>query len=320
MTRSREFLQQYAEVGIYHPPLADETGRLVGNNGDRLILAGTQRIYKDLGVKLVDRPEDAGLIVIGGNGGMIETFKVIPGIFRRYCQEYPNTPLCVLPSSFYYPTRPLAEDIGQRSAPVVLFCRERISYDHLLHDHGLPEFCSVELDHDHAFELAGTELVTRLSRAEPKHVLMVERGDIEHPFKSVIHVGSVGRWRKVIPERLKTPLRSIVGRARGRKRTAFSTKCETLLREFYPEYFDWPRVVRDSSDNRVVDFEQFCMDIAEAAVVFTTRLHVGILAALLGKPTFLFEGSYHKIRGVYEFSLASYSNVRLISRHELVMA
>ncbi|WP_312720204.1 polysaccharide pyruvyl transferase family protein [Mobilicoccus sp.] len=37
--------------------------------------------------------------------------------------------------------------------------------------------------------------------------------------------------------------------------------------------------------------------------VRTDRLHIGIAAALLGKPVTLSPGSYHKIRSVYEFSM-----------------
>jgi exopolysaccharide biosynthesis predicted pyruvyltransferase EpsI len=37
--------------------------------------------------------------------------------------------------------------------------------------------------------------------------------------------------------------------------------------------------------------------------VNTNRLHVGIAAALLGKTVNLYRGSYHKIAGVYDFSM-----------------
>ena len=39
---------------------------------------------------------------------------------------------------------------------------------------------------------------------------------------------------------------------------------------------------------------------------------VAILSALLGKPTWVRPGTYHKVRGVFRQSLAMQKNVRLI--------
>ena len=44
--------------------------------------------------------------------------------------------------------------------------------------------------------------------------------------------------------------------------------------------------------------------------VNTNRLHIGIAAALLGKAVNLYRGSYHKIAGVYDFSMrGKFNNV-----------
>ena len=43
--------------------------------------------------------------------------------------------------------------------------------------------------------------------------------------------------------------------------------------------------------------------LSKFAEVNTNRLHVGIAAALLGKTVNLYRGSYHKIAGVYDFSM-----------------
>lgn len=44
--------------------------------------------------------------------------------------------------------------------------------------------------------------------------------------------------------------------------------------------------------------------VAKAKVVYTDRLHVAILATILDKPLYWYEATYHKSRGVYEYSLA----------------
>lgn len=53
--------------------------------------------------------------------------------------------------------------------------------------------------------------------------------------------------------------------------------------------------------------------VAGAHKVFTDRLHVGILSAILGKDTFLYPNFYHKNKGVYEYSLHKFPNVRFIN-------
>ena len=50
-------------------------------------------------------------------------------------------------------------------------------------------------------------------------------------------------------------------------------------------------------------FKDFVSIIANADRVYTDRLHVAILAAILGKETLLIGNRYHKNRGVYEYSL-----------------
>ena len=45
--------------------------------------------------------------------------------------------------------------------------------------------------------------------------------------------------------------------------------------------------------------------ISKFKTVNTNHLHVGIAAALIGKTVNLYRGSYHKISGVYDFSIVN---------------
>ena len=56
-------------------------------------------------------------------------------------------------------------------------------------------------------------------------------------------------------------------------------------------------------------FKDFVAAIESSNGVYTDRLHVAILAAILGKKTSLYPNSYHKNRGVFEYSLSNYPNV-----------
>jgi len=55
--------------------------------------------------------------------------------------------------------------------------------------------------------------------------------------------------------------------------------------------------------NLLADFKSFVEVVANACKVYTDRLHVAILAAILAKETYLLPNSYHKNKSTYEFSL-----------------
>jgi exopolysaccharide biosynthesis predicted pyruvyltransferase EpsI len=60
-------------------------------------------------------------------------------------------------------------------------------------------------------------------------------------------------------------------------------------------------------------FEEFVKLIEESDRVYTDRLHVAILAAILGKDTVLFSNSYYKNKGVFEFSLRTrFPNLKFV--------
>jgi len=50
--------------------------------------------------------------------------------------------------------------------------------------------------------------------------------------------------------------------------------------------------------------------LRHVAVVHSDRAHVSICAAMLGKVTHVYPNAYHKVRGIYEYSLRAMPNVR----------
>jgi len=69
------------------------------------------------------------------------------------------------------------------------------------------------------------------------------------------------------------------------------------------------------------NFRDFVDLVEGSRSVYTDRLHVAILAAILDKDTTLYANSYYKNKGVYEYSLSNYSNVKFveISKHSKEM-
>jgi len=56
-------------------------------------------------------------------------------------------------------------------------------------------------------------------------------------------------------------------------------------------------------------FEEWVNTAAQASHVYTDRLHVAILGAILNKPVTWYNTGYHKNQGVYEYSLANEANL-----------
>jgi exopolysaccharide biosynthesis predicted pyruvyltransferase EpsI len=299
-------------VPIYNIPLANPDGKLVGNNGDMLIHLGAQQLFDRCGLTFVDDPDRAELLLMGGNGGMLEKFTVVPGLFREYWSRYPDKPLLMLPSTYYFPQHPPTEGLPARSADVELFCRERVSYDHLRHDCHLPTCCRVTLSHDTAFALADSPLVRQYVNRPGKHILLVERDDGEHPSRFAARSPERKSVRQWIPPRLKKPLYPLRAFLFSKRITEFRRQCEEIIRQNHRRHDGLPRLVRDISRRDYCTFDEFCTAIGDAEIVFTSRLHVGIFAALLGKPTYIFSGPYHKIRAIYEHSMTGYANATLI--------
>ena len=71
-------------------------------------------------------------------------------------------------------------------------------------------------------------------------------------------------------------------------------------------------LVADISLAETCRFEDFLQNVARASVIVTTRLHVAILGQLLNRRTYLVEGSYHKFRGVFEYSMRQASTELLV--------
>ncbi|MBW3609881.1 MAG: polysaccharide pyruvyl transferase family protein [Actinobacteria bacterium] len=123
------------------------------------------------------------------------------------------------------------------------------------------------------------------------------------------------RLHKALRERVVRPVKRQVFLWHGINAAARTPLAKQLLdRALFeePSLRGLPVYAADISLPWLYSFDQFTKLVARAAAVVTTRLHVGILAALLGKPTWIKPGTFHKIRGIYEFSMAGMDHVRLV--------
>jgi exopolysaccharide biosynthesis predicted pyruvyltransferase EpsI len=57
-------------------------------------------------------------------------------------------------------------------------------------------------------------------------------------------------------------------------------------------------------------WEELLHDISIYEQIHTDRAHVSIAGAMLGKQTFVYANNYHKLKGIYEYSLSNLPNVK----------
>lgn len=292
----REFLDSLRGKRVYFDPLH-------GNHGDRLLSLAAQAMIEQAPFTLIDNPQSAEFILLNGGGSMVDGWFGLE-LIADYSRKYPSHPLAVLPSSFRLESPDLAEIERLRTAPMWLWAREQPSLD-LLRALEPGERVTLGLDHDLAFSLSEHAQIASLRDAPVEDtVLIVERDDWEGP---------TGRRRPFsppgldfIPEQLRTVVRkTLLGPIRNKQdRTSpFRAAAMRFVKRNCAEGSSLAPVASDISLAETCSFEDFLRHVAAARVIVSTRLHVAILGHLLGRETYLVEGSYHKFRGVFEYSM-----------------
>lgn len=296
-----------------------------GNNGDLLIEAGDRVSLRHAGALLVNSPSDAEIICTRG-GGFLRFYHGGGGIeekIRGYLGDHRAARVVIFPAS-YSVESDLPSVFGDDAGRVTVYARERITHELLVPQSESSGF-GLRLAHDHAFRL--DDPVWRDANVPPlaeRRLLIVERRDVEtitgqsHPSVAV----PLG-VKRLVPGWIKNSVKRAVLTPRVVKAAAespFAAKAERLFAETFPDAAapaGEPPLVGDISLPGYFTFPFFVEAIATSYGVVTTRLHVGILAALLGKPTVIVSGSYHKIRGIHAMSLADKPHVRLVAAEAL---
>lgn len=295
-----------------------------GNHGDKLSYLGAMTILQELNIRRTFDPRRADYFLMLGQATITDIWGSGVPALRHLFERFPNTPVIVLPSSFHFTETDFSSVFVGRTARCVLIARDTMSWD-VLKSCDFPDSVETYCDHDLAFYLQHSKLIGRLQRmAETQnedYVMVVERHDREH------HGESGAARRRQNPEMpnpfrlaMKTyfwaPKQALRRLVRPEPRheelsVEFRAECERVIAEDIPWAHGLPWTIGDLSSSGQYSFREFCSFIARARAVLTSRLHVGILAAMLGKPTFLRAGRYAKLPGVYEMSMSDWPNVKL---------
>ncbi|MFK7883344.1 MAG: hypothetical protein AB8F26_04055 [Phycisphaerales bacterium] len=293
---------------------------VAGNNGDELILKGSEFIIDRAGCQRITDPAKAELLLI--NGGFKSDFWPFANeTIREYSSKFPNTPLIILPSSFWFQETDFPALFAGRSAPATIFARELKSLE-ILRGMSFPIEAQFGLDHDTAFALVDEPSIKKLiDRAPTRDLLIVERGDAESATGLVeSDLLSSGFVRKAATAVLPRPVAIAAARAVGRLRGGGSGQHSPFTQAAIDlvEKNDFKRQVgsiknTDVSRRSACSYSEFCETIADSKVIISTRLHVGILGAVMGRRTYIVAGNNHKIPGIYEFSMKDNPCATLIS-------
>lgn len=320
-------LEQLKQGRVYFDPL-------VGNLGDDLILAGQKEQFRRHGIRQVKTPAEADHILIRGGGAFYPAYPRMLKNIQTLLAQNPAIPATILPAS-YGLTESLDVFCGSRTGQVTFFARETTTRDKLLQSLKPNAPINIELDHDSAFQLRETTWLHNLRQSRTdRHILLVERTDKERlqPIAgshSTVNneTGSVGaasiqglnRWQRAFWRRLPNRWRlawthrwNLPAIETASRQTSFARHALDLVHAHHADRSDLPVRAFDISQPDLLDLPGFARIIADAAVVVTTRLHVGIFAHLLEKPVYLVDGVYHKIRGIYNYSLRESPFVKLV--------
>ena len=254
-----------------------------GNAGDSFIALATLQVFDELELDYeICKPTEVfedQIILYGGGGSLIRKYNRCRN-FLLYNQE--KNDIVILPHSFN-DIDPLLAILSEK---VILIARENISYDYIKSKSKHPDNCL--LSGDMAF-----------------YIKNIDR------YKNTSCIGECNAFR--FNDELSDSDRHIEV-PEGNKDISVD-----FHRHIFMNCHLSDDINTQVKKNLSIATDNIFSYLSKFQVVNTNRLHVGIAAALLGKTVNLYRGSYHKIAGVYEFSIAGkFDNVVFYNNNPLV--
>lgn len=283
------FLREHRHHAFYMKPWA-------GNSGDVLIWLGTEQLLTDLQIPRTLDPREADYILIpGGNqtmwGGNVDVWKDV-------WSRWPDKPLVVGPITVWLGYTKWDVEVRGRGPYVkAIFARDPASYG-VLQTCGLPASLTTGLSHDPALYLRDSEFLHLHRKAATKEfVLAAFRGDFEGTRDLRARLG---RWVRLVPGCVQRRLDY-----RGRMMSCRNKLARMALRSRSTK----PLRICDVS---LLPLPYFVETIRSAQEVHTDRLHVMLLAAMLGKLTYAYPTTFRKLESIYEHSVKDWAYVEFV--------
>jgi exopolysaccharide biosynthesis predicted pyruvyltransferase EpsI len=268
-----------------------------GNPGDRLIRRGTLQLLTDLDVKTTNDQQQADILLFPG--GCPTIWPDVMDLIVKTLENYPDKKIVIGPATFEFGFTDWP-DIFSRYANRIagLFCRDNRSYQNLTTAE-LPETIVQGLSHDPAIYLKNFKWLEELkSDLSEEYILVALRRD-----KEMLPSAEERLTRKIMPLLSEKKSAKILHWA---KKSAKLHKLKDIRKSCAR---DLP--IRDV-EIWLLDDSQYLQTICGAKEVHTDRLHVMIVAAMLGKKVFAYKTLYGKLENVYEHSLKGWADVTFV--------
>ena len=269
-----------------------------GNSGDELIQKGTLQLLLDLNIDVTSDPNKAEIILY--SGGCPTMHPQVIDSMRETLEMFPKAELVVGPATFQFGYTDWVEICNKYEHRIkALFARDPNSFANLQRA-SLQNNTEIGLSHDPALYLRDSVWLNEHKRNnKEEYVLAAFRRD--HEMKTNIADMWMNHLQSYLPKKTFEKLTHWTRkRARIRKsRIAREISGQGLV-------FKEVNIVN-------MDFNSYVDVIRRSKEVHTDRLHVMLLAAMLGKPVFAYETSYQKLESVYEHSLKEWADVTFVS-------
>jgi exopolysaccharide biosynthesis predicted pyruvyltransferase EpsI len=268
-----------------------------GNAGDSLIVLGTRALLSDLGIRESMDPGSADVLVMpGGNPAMWPNLHV--SLWRDIWREFPEKEFVVGPSGFRGNNSDWSDPVRREGRSVTgIFARDPQSYVELDRA-ALSSEITIGLSHDPALYLRQSSWIeTHREAATEEYTLVSFRDDIEGSKGST---GTVELLRKVLPFRIYNQLSKIEASFSKSRKIKLASRAAGN---------GSPIVIREASKQTL---DLFLETVRRSKEVHTDRLHVSLLAAMLGKKVFAYHAAHDKLLNVYNHSLKEWADVSFI--------
>jgi exopolysaccharide biosynthesis predicted pyruvyltransferase EpsI len=297
-----------------------------GNHGDKLSYLGMNFLLGEMRIKRTFNLHKADVILLLGQATMTDMWGWGLATLRMVFERCPDTPVVVLPASYYFTETDFPAMFRNRKQRVVLLARDTESWARLS-SLEFPDIVERYCDHDLAYYLRDTPFMARLRReaetAKEDSVLVVERWDAENPLREpsekkrkMPNPEVPSAWKLFLKSRFwqqKQALYRLTHAAPTIPEVSpeYRAECDSIIEHYEPWAKGLPWRLGDVSDTRMHSIETFGKVIARSKLVLSTRMHVGIVAGMLGIPTYMRTGAFGKLSGGYAMSMYDWPHVKL---------
>lgn len=267
-----------------------------GNAGDAAIVTSAFQIFRRIDAPVVtadiEEISPGAVVIIGGGGNLVPYYSGVKNILQVCIKQ--NIKKCLLlPHSIHGHTDILAT-LDERFS---ILCRDKTSYAWVKN---YAPRVNVALARDIVLEIDLEDLKQRTSTLRHKLALFLDFYWLKNFIRWRLAVArikpEIDGTLKILRSDIESSDLNIANKKPERK----------IIKKYDLMRYNGVKTYSAATDQITLDVFK-CIDKSER--VITDRLHVSLIAALLGKPVCLLENSYGKLSGVWELALENGMNI-----------